>query len=201
VTGIALAGLVFAGLAAVVAIARRRARAHAAPIARPPCCVAELIPRAQTCTFLALPDACDACREFDGEAVVIGSSRWKEIEPPYAGCTRRGGCRCVYCYVTVSLPPSHEQARRRKDDERWAAVGAMRAACGLGGYANLKACIENVAKSDVSGSELAYAYRRLGECAEAETRFAEAIESYETAMGLDPNVGVKRRLSRLRKSR
>lgn len=47
---------------------------------------------------------------------------------------------------------------------------------------------------DISESQKARAYRVVGEIAEAEGRYLEALDSYRVAMKLNPKIGLKRKL-------
>lgn len=49
--------------------------------------------------FSALPDACDECRELDGEEVEYASDRYKVLESREHGCERGKRCRCGCSFI------------------------------------------------------------------------------------------------------
>ena len=81
--------------------------------------------------FSALPDACDACRQLDGEEAPHGSGRWIWLSSLQHGCALGPSCQCGCAMIGVAsgqasapapIAAGYEElwiARRHMNDGRY----------------------------------------------------------------------------------
>ncbi len=79
-------------------------------------------------------------------------------------------------YEAISLAEAERQAGRLSIAARWFRIAA---------------------EADIAGSYRAKAYRALGELAEDDEKPKDALDLYKTALTLDANAGVRRRIEKL----
>ncbi len=88
----------------------------------------------------------------------------------------------------------------RWPDSPYQAIDFAEEECRAGRLREAERWLRVAAESDIPPYFRARAYRALGELAETGGRIMEALDRYERAIALDPKVGVKKKISAMRKA-
>lgn len=145
--------------------------------------------------FSAVPDACRGCRALDGEYAPYESARYLFLDGPHHGCDLGIECECGCAMIGTSWTPGPPEPPVPAGLD---ALYDVRRARQAGNWEAARAALDRSIQLGCRSKETAVYLRIFAERSEAAGNIAEAVRGYESALEINPAVGVKRRLAKLK---